>query len=153
MQFAVPQFTEAEDKLIGPLTLKQFLILFFAGLFIVLIYSATKNALIAFIIGLPVGLPALIVAFVPYNGRSMYNILPRLVKNELAQKVFVFRKESLATIGDVQGNIAVTEKSKATDVSLEAEPSSRLKQLHYLLEQKQREEQEAVQALKGKPKT
>jgi len=31
MQYQVPQFIEVEDRIIGPLTLKQFLYLAFAG--------------------------------------------------------------------------------------------------------------------------
>ncbi len=36
MQFPVPQFTEVEDKIIGPLTLKQFGIIFGVGVIIFL---------------------------------------------------------------------------------------------------------------------
>jgi hypothetical protein len=42
MQYPVPQFTDVEDRIIGPLTLKQFGIIFGAGVVIFLAIQRPK---------------------------------------------------------------------------------------------------------------
>ena len=44
MQFSVPQFVEVEDKIIGPLTLKQFLVLLGGGFVVFVLYKFITNA-------------------------------------------------------------------------------------------------------------
>lgn len=93
MQFPVPQFTDVEDKIIGSLTIKQFGIIFAAGIFIFLGYSASKSILALVFMFLLFGLPALGLAFAPFNGRPIYNSIPKLLKFLLAPKVLIFHKE------------------------------------------------------------
>lgn len=74
MQFQVPQFIETEDKVIGPLTLKQFLYLAAAGAvsFALFFFLKTFLWLIAtFILG-SVGAA---LAFIKINGRPLPNML------------------------------------------------------------------------------
>jgi len=73
MQYPVPQFTDVEDKIFGPLTLKQFGIVGGAGLIIFLFYSATKDLIVTIFAGLIIGVPALGLAFAKVNGRPLYN--------------------------------------------------------------------------------
>ena len=49
MQFQVPQFTEAEDKIVGPLTLRQFIYIAAAGGVSVMLYFAVITWLWAFL--------------------------------------------------------------------------------------------------------
>lgn len=146
MQFAVPQYTDVEDRIIGSLTLKQFLIIFFAGLILVLIYTATKSVLLTIVVAFPTAIPAVIIAFVPYNGRKMYNMLPSFGRFLTAPKVYIFHK------------VAPLEEDPATEVAAakvvkptKEEPAqSRLKALHYSLEQKQKQEEELLTQLQNK---
>ena len=52
MQFAVPQFTDVEDKLIGPLTLKQFLMMLATGGVLLFFWSLFGFGIIFFLFGL-----------------------------------------------------------------------------------------------------
>lgn len=93
MQFPVPQFTEVEDKIIGPLTLKQFGIIFGVGIIIFLGYSSTKSVLVLVFLSLLFGIPGLGLAFAKINGRPLYNTLGNFVKFLSSPKVLIFHKE------------------------------------------------------------
>jgi len=68
MQFQVPQFTELEDKVIGPLTLKQFLYLLGGGVIIFLLYKFL-NLFLVIILSIPVAGLAIVLAFVKINNQ------------------------------------------------------------------------------------
>ncbi|MCL5006565.1 MAG: PrgI family protein [Patescibacteria group bacterium] len=70
MQFQVPQFIETEDKIIGPLTLKQFFYLAAAG-FLVFISFFVLQTWLWLIITTVLGGAALAMAFAQVNGRPM----------------------------------------------------------------------------------
>lgn len=63
MQFQVPQNIDMEDKIVGPLTLIQFLYLIIGGIIAYLIFLATKGSYIFWLTGMPIGLFALAMAF------------------------------------------------------------------------------------------
>jgi hypothetical protein len=69
MQFQVPQFIEMEDKLIGPLTLKQFGYVAVGGLIIFFLYFVFQFWLWLIMASI-IGAIAAALAFVKYNGRS-----------------------------------------------------------------------------------
>lgn len=70
MQFQVPQFIETEDKIIGPLTIKQFLYLAVAGLLVFLSFFILQTWL-WLMVTVVFGTIALAMAFVQVNGRPM----------------------------------------------------------------------------------
>lgn len=73
-QFQIPQFIEIEDKIVGPLTLRQFIYLAAAGLFGFLLFFIFKIWL-WFITVVFLGTIAAILAFVKYNGQPMHKII------------------------------------------------------------------------------
>ncbi|MBL8030491.1 MAG: PrgI family protein [Candidatus Doudnabacteria bacterium] len=144
MQFPVPQFTEVEDRIIGPLTVKQFGILFGAGTFVFLTYSvAGKSLTVLIVMGLLVGLPALGLAFAQFNGRPVYNAFGKIFQFITSPKVMVFHKEIYT----------VNSQSKLKDIDvgvkqvIQAEiqnPQLRIKEVRELLEKQASEEKELV---------
>ena len=74
MQFQVPQFIDVEDKIFGPLTLKQFLYLCGAGAISFMLFFSLTTPLW---IGISVVLLALacVLAFIRINGQSMPRML------------------------------------------------------------------------------
>lgn len=70
MHFQVPQFIETEDKIIGPLTIKQFFFIAATGFASFLLYFVTELWLWAIISAILVGL-GVAFAFVKVNGRSL----------------------------------------------------------------------------------
>ncbi|MFA6304250.1 MAG: PrgI family protein [Patescibacteria group bacterium] len=73
-QFTVPQFIDVEDKIIGPITVRQFVILIVGGLFIFLEYKLSDITFFLFI-GIPTALLFVIFAFVKINGVPFHYFL------------------------------------------------------------------------------
>jgi hypothetical protein len=74
MQFQIPQFIETEDKIIGPLTLKQFLYVAAAfGIMFGLFFVVTP--LIWFLVAVPFGGFAAALAFVKIQGRPLPSVV------------------------------------------------------------------------------
>ncbi len=145
MQFPVPQFTEVEDKIIGPLTLKQFGIVFGAGILVFLVYTVSGKNLIAGIVALLFfGLPGLGVAFAKINGRPLYNSLSYMLEFIFSQKVLIFHKE--INSHSSSSKVKNAEVKSATQVAASASPQtvetteSRIKKVHELLHKKAEEE-------------
>lgn len=68
MQFAIPQFVEVEDKVIGPLTVRQFLFLVAGGIFLLICWSLADLSLFIFLTVITVAVTGSF-AFVKINGR------------------------------------------------------------------------------------
>lgn len=68
MQYAVPQFIEVEDKVIGPLTTKQFLYLVAGGVFLLIAWALADISLFILLAILTAGV-VIPFAFVKINGR------------------------------------------------------------------------------------
>src|SRR3989344_4279625 len=73
-QFQVPQFIETEDKIVGPLTLRQSLYLSGAGLILFLSFFILKTFL-WFILAAFIGTAAALMAFVKFNGQPMHKAI------------------------------------------------------------------------------
>lgn len=135
MQYPVPQFTDVEDKIIGSLTIIQFGVLFGAGLFAFLIFSATKNLPITIFFFVLFGLPALAVAFGKSNGRPLYKSLPSFLNFFLSPKILVFHKEVPAMGGAVKLKNVELKSSEKILPKVELSKQDKLKQINKLLEQ------------------
>lgn len=73
-QFQVPQFIETEDKIVGPLTLRQALYIAAAGLIGFLTFFILKTFLWIILMAI-VGTIATLMAFVKFNGQPMHKAL------------------------------------------------------------------------------
>jgi len=93
MQFKVPQFIEIEDKIVGPLTLKQFLYLLAGvGALAVLWFYLTLGAFL--LIGIPIGILVLALAFYKYNGRPLISILGSFIKYITKPRLYLWKKDN-----------------------------------------------------------
>jgi len=142
MQFPVPQFTDVEDKIIANLGVRQFGILFAAGVIIFLFFSATKNIVGTIIVFLLVGVPALAIAFMKVNGRPLYRTAGHLVGFFTHPREMLFHKdgseqevlESLQTVATAPADSGVKQPTLAElEVMLEKQRT----QEQQLLEQTQ----------------
>ena len=144
MQFPVPQFTDVEDKIIGPLTVKQFGIIFAAGVIIFLGYSTTKSLLVLVFLIILFGIPALGLAFAKVNGRPVYNSLGHFIKFLSSPKVLIFHKET-QTLGSASRLKDAQISEKAPDETPSAETTqANLKQVQALLSSTASQEKELV---------
>lgn len=70
-QFVVPQFIDVEDKILGPLTVRQFVILLVVFGVDFLFYKLFDFALFL-IVGLPIFIFGMILAFIKVNGQPFH---------------------------------------------------------------------------------
>ncbi len=140
MQFAVPQFTDVEDKLIGPLTLKQFLFLLATSGVVLFFWSILDFSFFFFIFALPTVMVGLALAFGKLNGRPIYSYLGAVLSMLTRPQIRVFRREEPNVVIHMKKNEPVVI---AAPTNQEA-PESRLKKLAYLLDQKTHEENDLM---------
>lgn len=90
-QFVVPQFIDAEDKIFGPITARQFIILMVAGLIDFALFK-----LLSFVTFLIVGIPIIIVAgvfaFTKINGQSFHYFVLNLIQTFKRPRLRVWDK-------------------------------------------------------------
>ena len=130
-QYQVPQFIDIEDRIIGPLTLKQFIYLAFAAAILFVFWFIFKFY-IWIIVALPITTAALAFAFLKINDRPFvyfflaaitYFIKPRLYifgSAPAAQSKVVLEKpseSSSAPQSEAMENKKIT-RSKLKDLAL-----------------------------------
>ncbi|MFH1393152.1 MAG: PrgI family protein [Patescibacteria group bacterium] len=89
MQYQVPQFVDLEDRIVGPLTLKQFLYLAFAGA-LVFVFWFLFNFYVWIIISIPVAAMASAFAFLKINDRPFVYFFLSFVKYFSKPKLYIF---------------------------------------------------------------
>ncbi len=146
MQFPVPQFTDVEDKIIGPLTIKQFGIIFGTGIILFLGYSATKSILVLIFLFMLFGLPGLGLAFGKINGRPIYNSIGFFIQFYMSPKLLVFHKQP--KIAAVSANKQKIEEKPGlvTQVAAQTPASTRdnLRKIQELLRQTEDKEKQIL---------
>lgn len=78
-QFVVPQFIDVEDKIFGPITTRQFIILLSAGLLLFIVFKLADVALFIFL-AVIIGGATLVLAFVRINGQPFHYFLLNIVQ-------------------------------------------------------------------------
>jgi hypothetical protein len=90
-QFVVPQFIDAEDKIIGPITVRQFIILLVTFLVVAILFK-----LLSFVWFLLVGIPLVIaggvLAFGRVNGQPFHYFILNLVQTMRRPRLRVWDK-------------------------------------------------------------
>ncbi|HTK60231.1 MAG TPA: PrgI family protein [Candidatus Baltobacteraceae bacterium] len=91
-QFVVPQFIDVEDKILGPITTRQFAILMITALVMFIIY---KILYIWYAVAVDVVLlgSALVVAFVRINGQPFHYFLLNFIQTFRRPNVRVWNKD------------------------------------------------------------
>jgi hypothetical protein len=92
MEYQVPQFIDVEDRIIGPLTLKQFIYLAGGAGFAVLTYFYLPFILWV-ILATPVVALAVALAFYKMNGKPFIEILEAGFAYYIGDKLFLWHRE------------------------------------------------------------
>ncbi|MDP3057388.1 MAG: PrgI family protein [bacterium] len=92
MQYPVPQFIDVEDTVVGPLTVKQTVILGL-GAMIIFMSSLIFVAFIAVLIALPTIIAAILFAFYKPNGRPLYVLIANYFTYNFKPKLYIWRRE------------------------------------------------------------
>ena len=90
-QFQVPQFIEVEDKIFGPLTLKQFLYVLGGGSIIFLLYVFLPFFLMI-LFAAPVAVLFGALAFYKINGQPLVKILEGALEHYTGSRLFIWKK-------------------------------------------------------------
>lgn len=96
MQYQVPQFIEIEDKIIGPLTLKQFLYLAGPAAISFILFFMVKFG-VWLLITIVLGLLGMALAFVKINGRPFVNFLASIFWYYFNPKIYIWQKIETAS--------------------------------------------------------
>jgi shikimate kinase len=91
MRFQVPQFIEIEDKIFGPLTLKQFIYLAGGGGVVFVLWTLLPHFL-AIMLGAPIVALAAALAFYKINNRPFVQILESAFKYTVSKRLYVWKK-------------------------------------------------------------
>lgn len=93
MQFQVPQFIEVEDKVVGPLTIKQFVYLAGGAGICVVLYVFIKPLFISIFLILPVAVLSFALAFFKINNKPFIQVLESAFYFTLRGKLYIWKKE------------------------------------------------------------
>ncbi len=131
MRFQVPQFIEVEDKIFGPLTLKQFIYLLGGGGLSFIIYSFVGNLVISAFFIIPVVGFTLALAFYKINNKPFINVVEAAFNYYIGNKLYIWKH--------VDKKITTVEEAeKATsDFYVPKLSDSKLKDLTWSLDIKQ----------------
>ena len=113
MQFQVPQFTEIEDKVIGPFTLKQFLYLLAGGVIIFIFYKIF-NLFITILLSLPVAAVVIALAFVKVNNQPFISMIKNFFGFLRKPDFYVWKK-----------SITKTQKEEESPLIIEKVPAGK----------------------------
>ena len=90
MEYQVPQFIEVEDKIVGPLTLRQFI--YIAGAVgICIVFFVSLSFVIAFLLSAPVVALAASLAFYKVNGKPFIEVLEAGFNYYTGAKLFLWK--------------------------------------------------------------
>lgn len=91
MRFQVPQFTEIEDKIFGPFTLKQFIYLAGGAGGILIFYGLLPLAL-AILFGIPIGLFSLALAFYKVHNQPFIKVVENAFRYVSGSRLYLWEK-------------------------------------------------------------
>ena len=135
MRFQVPQFIEVEDKIFGPLTLKQFIYLAGGGGLAFLVYILINNLIISIIPILLILAAVSALAFFKINNRPLILIVESAFKYYLGGKLFIWKKEDKPKPQTTEA--AVKEAKNYASVMVPKISDSKLKDLSWSLDIKE----------------
>jgi hypothetical protein len=91
-QFPVPQFIDVEDKIIGPITVRQFVLMVVAALIAFILYRSLSLLAFGISVALDVGIFATL-AFAKINGRPIHFFFVNLIQTYQRPNIRVWNKE------------------------------------------------------------
>lgn len=93
MEYQVPQFIEVEDKIFGPLTLKQFIYLAGGG-GLIAAFLLYFPLIVGIVLSIPVAALAGALAFYKVNNKSFVELLEAGFKYYTSSRLFLWKKEN-----------------------------------------------------------
>lgn len=115
MDYQVPQFIEVEDKIFGPLTLKQFIYLA-GGAGICAVLLVTLPLFVALLLGAPLAALAVALAFYKVNNKPFIEMLEAGFNYYLGKRLYLWKKDTADVIPSAPTKL-VTEDVASAKIS------------------------------------
>lgn len=130
-RFLVPQFISDEDKILGPITVRQFLILIVAAFLSFISWKLADLALAGILIFFWVGFGA-VLAFAKINGQVFHIFLLNFVRNVFRPALRIWRKDYAKE--DLQAYMKATPPTVVKkEVTRKEMPRGRLSELSLMV--------------------
>jgi len=132
-QVVVPQFLDVEDKIIGPVTVRQFIEMVIGAIFIAILYRLLylpyflASAFVVFII-------IMIIAFAKINGQVFHIFMLNFFQTMINPKLKIWRKK--ATLKEIRDDLAKPKEDVLRSVKMSRRPvsSSRLSEIALIID-------------------
>lgn len=109
-KYIVPQFIDVEDKIIGPITVRQFVLLLAGVLVLFLLWQFTSLVVLIFAGIIDMGIFG-VLAFAKINGRPIHYFLLNFIQTMMRPRVRIWNREAyISQIREVKSG--VKEKPK-----------------------------------------
>jgi len=125
--FNVPQFTEVEDKVVGPLSFRQFVYVL-GGVGAAFVLWEFLPNFIAILLIVPVGLLAAALAFYKVNKRPFAIILGSAIKYSVSDKLYLWKRT------EKKKKKAEEEKKEATQIETSKLSPGKLRDIAWSLD-------------------
>jgi hypothetical protein len=135
MRFQVPQFIEVEDKIFGPLTLKQFIYLAGGGGLSFLIYITLNNLFLSVIPIVAVMAISCALAFYKLNNKPFVAVMESAFKYYFGNKLYIWKKQDKPQPQNAQA--AMRDAKNYASVMVPKISDSKLKDLTWSLDIKE----------------
>lgn len=105
MQFQVPQFIEVEDKIFGPLTIKQFLYLAGGAGACVSLFIYIPYKIVAVILIIPIATFSLALTFYKINNRPFIDVVQSYFYYSLGSKLYLWKKAEKKPVSQISEQV------------------------------------------------
>jgi hypothetical protein len=116
-EYQVPQFIEVEDKIFGPLSLKQFIYVA-GGVGLCVIILISLPLFVGFLLAIPVALLSLGLAFYKVNNKNLVDIIESAVTFYTKDRLYLWKKEEKEAAAPVPTPVPERQKLVLTQGKL-----------------------------------
>ncbi len=124
MKYEVPKFIDVEDKIVGPLTFRQFAYLVGGAGLCYVALKIISSTLIAFLVIIPVATFSVALAFIKVNNKPLLNVVESAFNYSLRKKLYLWKKDEKEKVLKKEESGVVAQKylpriseSKLHDIS------------------------------------
>jgi len=132
MQYYVPQFIESESKIIGPLSLKQFMLLAIPITVVIVLYFILKSLLVSLILGAILVGSGVTFAFFKFEGQDLLSVFNYGIIYLLKPKKYFWAKKGEEAVF-LKEKEKIEEKREAS-MPLKRTNESKLRKLSWKIE-------------------
>lgn len=93
LQYNIPQFVDSEDKIIGPISLRQFAFLVIGAVAVGFLWAFKPNMAFFVIMTVPVVGGSICFAFVKINGRDFMDFIGSMFGYFLKTNIYLWKRE------------------------------------------------------------